>query len=266
MGSLNPLFVGPAALEARGAAIAEGLAASITQGTGQFCTKPGLVFVPDTEQGAAFERQLGERVAGREPGVLLNPGIHAHLCQQVARTAALPVVSALTPPPAEASASGGLAYGGFIVSVSADDFLATPALWEEHFGPVAIVIRCAPERMPALAARLEGTLTATLHADAADEAWAAALCDTLADKTGRLVWNGYPTGVAVVAAIHHGGPWPSSSSSLFTSVGTAAIRRFLRPVAFQNLPDALLPEALRAANPAGIQRNIDGRWTREPLA
>ncbi len=184
----------------------------------------------------------------------------------MARTAALPVVSALTPPPTEASANGGLAYGGVIVSVR--------GRFPRDARVVGRALRPRGDRDPlragtdatALAARLEGTLTATLHADAADEAWAAALCDALADKTGRLVWNGYPAGVAVVAAMHHGGPWPASSSSLFTSVGTAAIRRFLRPVAYQNVPEALLPEALRAANPAGIQRNVDGRWTREPLA
>lgn len=215
---------------------------------------------------------------------MLNPGIHAHLREQVARTAALPVVTALTPQTLHApqmpqtpksqqsdtsdttdATAGALTCGGFVVSVTADDFVATPALWEEHFGPVAIIVRIAPDQMPALAAKLEGTLTATLHADAADEAWAAALCDVLKDKAGRVVWNGYPTGVAVVHAMHHGGPWPSTSWPIFTSVGTAAIRRFLRPVAYQNVPEPLLPEALRATNPLGIQRNIDGRWTRDAL-
>lgn len=282
MGSLNPLFVGEAALAARGAAIAEGLAASITQGTGQFCTKPGLVVVPDTDAGAAFARQLAERVAARDEGLLLNPGILTHLRAQVAETMTRRGVEILTPAPASASASapasaaqatdvstkgviGPLATAGIIASVGLDDFLATPALAEEHFGPFALVIRCPPARMPALAERLEGTLTATLHADAEDAVWASALCDTLADKAGRIVWNGYPTGVAVVGAMHHGGPYPASSSALHTSVGTAAIRRFLRPVAYQNVPDARLPEALRNANPDGLQRNVDGRWTRDPI-
>jgi NADP-dependent aldehyde dehydrogenase len=264
MGSLNPLFLGVAALAARGDAIAEGLAASVTQGTGQFCTKPGLVFVPDDERGAAFGMALAARVTAREPGTLLNASIAAHLEQQVGRTAALASVACLTAPP-DARRAGYWRHG-VVVSVSVDDFLSTGVLQEEHFGPFALVVRCPPARMREVAATLEGSLTATIHADPDDYAWAAALADALRDRAGRLVWNGYPTGVAVVEAMHHGGPYPACSSPLHTSVGPAAIARFLRPVAYQGVPDPLLPEALRDANPLGIQRIVNGSWTRAGIA
>ncbi|HXW08430.1 MAG TPA: aldehyde dehydrogenase (NADP(+)) [Vicinamibacterales bacterium] len=264
MGSLNPLFIGPSALAARADAIADGLAASIVLGTGQFCTKPGLVFVPDDHRGVAFAGALAARVAAREAGPLLNAGIAGHLAGQAARTAALPAVQALAGPGETPSA--GYWASGMIVSATVDEFLGTPALQEEHFGPFAVVIRCPPGRMPQVAATLEGSLTATVHAEGEDLSWAAALEDVLRDRAGRLVWNGYPTGVAVVDAMHHGGPYPACSSPLFTSVGTAAIARFLRPVAYQNVPEALLPEALRESNPLRILRRIDGRVTRAPHA
>ena len=143
-------------------------------------------------------------------------------------------------------------------------FAATPALREEHFGPVSVIVRCpSAQSMIDLAAGLEGSLTATIHADASDAEWASRLSAVLTDKAGRIVWNGYPTGVVVVWGMQHGGPYPATTSPGHTSVGATAIRRFLRPVAFQNTPDALLPEALRAANPLGIQRLVDGRWTRD---
>jgi acyl-CoA reductase-like NAD-dependent aldehyde dehydrogenase len=116
------------------------------------------------------------------------------------------------------------------------------------------------------AERLSGNLTATVHADPADQDWARSLAGVLQEKVGRIVWNGYPTGVAVVAAMQHGGPWPASTSAGHTSVGVTALRRFLRPVAFQNAPDVLLPEALRDANPLGIQRLRGGVWSREPVS
>jgi NADP-dependent aldehyde dehydrogenase len=263
MGSLNPLFIGSAALAARADAIADGLAGSITLGTGQFCTKPGLVFVPDDERGAAFAALVAERVASREPGAFLNAGIAAHLQQQVGRTAALPAVQRLTAP--ATARTPGFWGAGIVVTVPADDFLATASLQEEYFGPFTLVVRCAPDRMGDVAATLEGSLTATIHADAGDYEWAQALADTLRDRAGRLVWNGYPTGVAVVGAMQHGGPYPACSSPLHTSVGTAAIERFLRPVAYQNLPDALLPEPLRDANPLGILRRVDGRVTTDAV-
>jgi NADP-dependent aldehyde dehydrogenase len=259
MGSLNPAFIGPGAIAARADTIADGLAVSITQGTGQFCTKPGLVFVPDDAGGRQFAQALAERIAARTPGTMLNRGLGEGLDRQLARTTTLPGIERLTP----ASANEGLQRAGTLLAVTHDVFRTTPALQEEHFGPMAVVIFCAPGEMQGAAASLPGSLTATVHAEPSDEAWVSPLADTLARTAGRLVWNGYPTGVAVIPAMHHGGPYPSSTSPAHTSVGTTAIRRFLRPVAWQSVPEARLPEALRDGNPLGIQRSIDGRWTRD---
>ena len=262
MGSLNPVFIGPGALAARGDEIADGLAASITLGTGQFCTKPGLVFVPDDEAGRRFAKAVADRVAARAAGYMLNPSLCENLDRRLTHTASLPGIERLTP----AGGSDGLARGGAVLSTSLETFERTPALREEHFGPVSIVVHSAPARMAEIAAALHGNLTATIHADESDRDWAAPLAETLAAGAGRIVWNGFPTGVAVIPAMQHGGPYPATTAASHTSVGTAAIRRFLRPVAWQNAPDAMLPEALRDANPLRIQRLIDGSWTREAVS
>jgi acyl-CoA reductase-like NAD-dependent aldehyde dehydrogenase len=265
MGSLNPVFIGPGALAARSAQIADGLANSITLGTGQFCTKPGVVFVPSTDAPPrAFAASIAERVAEREPGVMLNPQLHASLAEKLERTRALPGVEVFDPPTA---AGSGLVRPGIVMTTDLETFDAMPALREEHFGPVSLIVRCpSPESLIDVAAGLEGSLTATIHADPVDHEWASQLAARLTDKAGRIVWNGYPTGVAVVWGMQHGGPYPATTCPGHTSVGATSIRRFLRPVAFQNTPDALLPEALQAANPLGIQRLVDGRWTREAVA
>ena len=131
-----------------------------------------------------------------------------------------------------------------LFEVDAKTFFASPALRHEHFGPVSIVVRCDTAKMNDAAAQFDGQLTATIHADEGDMAWAKSLLPALVEKAGRIVWNGYPTGVAVVPAMHHGGPYPASTNALHTSVGSTAIRRFLRPVVFQNLPESLLPKDL----------------------
>jgi len=265
MGSVNPVFIGSGALAARAAEIAEGLAGSITTGTGQFCTKPGLVFVPDDDAGRAFERDLADRVAARPVGVMLYAGLHTTLAERVDRTMKLPGVERLTPRTLDDGSGPGFARPGVVVATDAATFLATPALSEEHFGPVSIVVRCPTGEMVDLASRLHGNLTATIHAESSEHAWAAALADAVVEHVGRVVWNGYPTGVAVTWGMCHGGPYPASTAPAHTSVGVTAIRRFLRPVAFQNTPDNLLPEALRDVNPLGIQRLVEGVWTREPV-
>ncbi len=262
MGSLNPLFVGPAALRSRGDQIAEGLASSIALGTGQFCTKPGLAFVVDDARGRQFAATLADRLASREPGPMVAPSLADQFDRLVARTVTLEGVERLTP---HGPASGAL-RAPTLIAVPADVFFTMPALQEEHFGPFSIVVFCrSAEAMIDAAARLPGSLTATVHADADDNSWARALLDGLGGRAGRLVWNGYPTGVAVVPAMQHGGPYPASTAPAHTSVGATAIARFLRPVAYQNVPDAFLPEALRDANPLRIQRLVDGRWTRDVI-
>ena len=242
LGSLNPVFVGAAAAAARGTDIGKGLVASMTMGSGQFCTKPGVVFVPTGADGDALVAVMEADLSPREPNVLLNQGLQKSLDAKVAASRAVAGVR-------EAVAVQDVPGEGYFAAprlfeVDAKTFFASPALRHEHFGPVSIVVRCDSADMGDAAAQFDGQLTATIHADEADMTWAKGLLPTLVEKAGRIVWNGYPTGVAVVAAMHHGGPYPASTNALHTSVGTTAIRRFLRPVVFQNLPASLLPEGL----------------------
>jgi acyl-CoA reductase-like NAD-dependent aldehyde dehydrogenase len=243
LGSLNPVFVGPAAAAARGGEIGKGLVASMNMGSGQFCTKPGVVFVPTGADGDALIAAMEADLMVREPNVLLNQGLKKSLDAKVAASRSVKGVREAVSAQ-EVPAEGFFAASRIFV-VDASTFFASPELRHEHFGPVSIVVRCDSKGMSAAAAKFDGQLTATIHADESDMAWAKQLLPALVEKAGRIVWNGYPTGVAVVPAMHHGGPYPASTNSLHTSVGTTAIRRFLRPVVFQNLPESLLPEDLR---------------------
>ena len=263
LGSLNPLFIGPHALAERGADIAAGLSASISMGAGQFCTKPGLVFVPDSEHGKNFAATLAARLDAAPIGVLLNENIKHLLANKMQATMLTPGAHRVTHRDWPADRGYHVAPTLFLANEAT--FLASPELREEHFGPLSIVVLCAPDRMPVIATELGGHLTGTIHAAPDDAAWAAPLADALAQHVGRLIWNGYPTGVTVVPAMQHGGPYPSSTSSLHSAVGTTAIRRFLRPVAYQNMPDAMLPPELQAANPRGIERMVNGRRTHDAL-
>lgn len=242
LGSLNPVFVGAAAAEARGTEIGKGLINSMTLGSGQFCTKPGVVFVPTGPAGDSVVAAMESDLSEKEPHVLLNQGLQKSLDAKLAASRAVPGVREAVAAPAVPS-EGYFAAPRLLI-VDADTFFASPALRHEHFGPVSIVVRCAADGMNEAAAQFDGQLTATIHADEADMPWARRLLPALVEKAGRIVWNGYPTGVAVVPAMHHGGPYPASTNALHTSVGTTAIRRFLRPVVFQNLPESLLPRDL----------------------
>ena len=262
MGSVNPVFVSPAALDARADAIADGLAASITIGAGQFCTKPGLAFVPDSESGRRFARAVAERLDKWPAASMLNRSLATTLDRDLESIATLEGIERLTAAGGEAVESRRAAT---LVAADEETWNAARELRTEHFGPFSVIVFCDPERMMRAARLIPGSLTATVHAEPSDREWAARLTDALTTRAGRIVWNGYPTGVAVTWAMHHGGPYPASTSSLHTSVGATAIRRFLRPVAWQNTPDALLPEALRDANPLSLQRLVDGEWTRRRL-
>ncbi len=271
MGSLNPQVVTPRALAERGAAIAEGLVASMTLGTGQFCTKPGLVLVPDSLAGRAFEGQVAAHAAQTEPGLLLNAGIAAGLRTRLAASTSLDEVEVLAGDPEDAAdgPEAGFHAGATVLATSAEVFLRTPQLAQEHFGPVTVVIRCGSlTDMTALVETLPGALSATVHGtdeDAHDAEVAGPLLGALRELAGRVIWNQFPTGVAVAPAMHHGGPYPATTFSAHTSVGTAAIRRFLRPVTYQQIPEPLLPEALRDANPLGLLRLVDGVPTSDPI-
>lgn len=262
MGSLNPVFVTEGALHARGEAIAQGLVGSLLQGRGQFCTKPGLVFIPDGQAGDRFASEIGSLASRAERGPLLSPRMADALAVQVSADSIRAGVSVL---------AGGREMRAEIpqptvVSVDAETYRGSKPLHEEHFGPFAVLVRTRSlAEMETLAEELPGNLTATVHAEPSEGDEVAPLVGTLQQKVGRLIWNGYPTGVAVTHAMQHGGPYPATTTPATTSVGTAAIKRFLRPVTYQNYPGALLPEALRDANPLGILRLLNGRWTTAPV-
>jgi acyl-CoA reductase-like NAD-dependent aldehyde dehydrogenase len=244
MGSVNQVFVTEAALAARGDAIADGFVASMLNGTGQFCTSPGVVVVPTGEAGDRFVTRVATGIVSAPPGAMLNATIRDGLAEQLERTRQLAGV---------ADAAGGGLAGGFgvramLLSTDTETFIASPALRDEHFGPVAIVVRADPRAMPSVARAIPGSLTGTIHAEAgeAESAAVVELRDALIERVGRLVWNGFPTGVAIAPAMHHGGPYPATTHSGFTSVGQASLRRFLRPVTFQDVAPAALPPELRS--------------------
>jgi NADP-dependent aldehyde dehydrogenase len=246
LGSLNPLVITPAAAEERTAELAEGLVGSFTLGTGQFCTKPGLAFVPAGEAGERLRAAMADRVRALGPATMLNAGIQKAFDEGVRGIGDLPGV--------EVAASGeGQAV---LFAVSAADF-GGPLL-EECFGPATVLVTYAGEdELVAALGTLDGNLTATVHTGEHETDLPARLATVLREKAGRLVWNGFPTGVAVSHAMHHGGPHPATTNPLHTSVGTTSIRRFLRPVAWQSAPEAVLPAELRDAGPA-IPRRVDG--------
>jgi NADP-dependent aldehyde dehydrogenase len=265
LGSLNPIFIGPAALAERGGDIAAGVAQSVGLGAGQFCTKPGLIFVPASDAGRRFAQDVADRLDHLPNGVLLNQNISNLLESHVDVTRHLAGVTCLTRRDNPKAPGFHVAPRLFLTDETTFLAASSAALREEHFGPVSIVILCDPARMAPIAGQLGGHLTGTIHAAEADTEWAQSVADTLALHVGRMIWNGYPTGVTVVPAMQHGGPYPSSTSALHSAVGTTAIRRFLRPVAYQNYPDALLPAELQSGNPLGVERTIDGHRTRDGL-
>lgn len=262
MGSINPVVITQAALAARAEAIAAGLVGSVTLGSGQFCTNPGLVLLEDSAASQDFIRTVSAKMEAAPAGVLLNEAVAAGLESAVGQTQAHPQISLLTG--GEATAGEAFCYRNTVLQTRAAAIRADQALQTEHFGPVTLFVLCDDAGdLRATIEALEGNLTSTLHAEA-DEA-VADLLSLLREKAGRVIWNDYPTGVAVVPAMQHGGPYPATTAPATTSVGTNAIYRFMRPIAFQNVPDALLPAPLQDANPLEILRLVDGAYTQTPL-
>ncbi len=257
MSSINPVFLLPEALKARGKAIAEGFVGSLNMGAGQFCTNPGLVIAVEGPELDAFVAAAGEAVKGSAGQTMLTPGIHDAYQQGVGRLASHAKVTEVAR--GQAGETAHPCQAGLFVT-QAEAFLSDPALQEEVFGSTSLVIACADaQEVARVAAQLEGQLTITLQMDDGDLATAKELMPTLERKAGRILANGWPTGVEVCHAMVHGGPYPATSDSRTTSVGSAAIFRFLRPVCYQALPEGLLPEAIRDGNPAGVSRLVDGK-------
>ncbi|HUY24652.1 MAG TPA: aldehyde dehydrogenase (NADP(+)) [Candidatus Saccharimonadales bacterium] len=261
MGSANPVFITEGALEARLEEIASGFVVSMTQGAGQFCTKPGLAFITGGELCSRWQQLVAARAGEIPVGCLLNSQVQAALRRQAEATSRLPGVETLWSGPAHQGS--GYHHPVIVFATDTRTFLATRELRLEHFGPVGLLVRCdSVAQMTELAAQLDGSLTATVHAEAGEQPELAGLVEVLRQKAGRLIWNGYPTGVAVTHAMMHGGPYPATTFPLHTSVGSAAIKRFLRPVAFQDFPMELLPQQLWDENLSGIMRLVDGKWCR----
>ena len=257
MSSINPVILLPAALAARAEQLGAGFVASLTMGAGQFCTNPGLVLAQDGPGLDAFIKAASNALAAAPASTMLTPGIYQAYADGVAHLAANPAVQTVGRGLAD-TAPNRCQPALFVTD--AESFLADKTLGHEVFGASSLVIRCRDlEAIRALVAKMQGQLTITLQMDAADIDAARSLLPTLERKAGRLLVNGWPTGVEVCHAMVHGGPFPATSDSRTTSVGTLAIRRFLRPVCYQDLPDALLPESLREANPLGVPRLVDGK-------
>ncbi|MBS7590400.1 aldehyde dehydrogenase (NADP(+)) [Ancylobacter defluvii] len=261
MSSINPVFLLPAALAARAEALGTGFIGSLTMGAGQFCTNPGLVIAIEGEGLDRFLASAGAAVQAAQAATMLTPGIAGAYARGV---------TALAQTGATEIARGGAEAGPnacrpalFVTDAAA--FLAEPALSHEVFGASSLVIRCRDEaEMVDVARAVEGQLTATLHLEAADHPLAAQLLPVLEEKAGRILANGWPTGVEVCHAMVHGGPFPATSDPRSTSVGTLAIRRFLRPVCYQDLPEALLPAAVKRGNPLHLPRLLDGKIVSTP--
>ncbi|HTT67413.1 MAG TPA: aldehyde dehydrogenase (NADP(+)) [Gemmatimonadales bacterium] len=262
MGSVNPVFLLPSALAERCDAIAEGLAQSITLGAGQFCTNPGVVVGVRGDGLDRLRRLLAERLGASPPGVMLYARLgeaYAAALERARARGAL-VLTAPAAPPAPARA------GAALLGTYAARFAGDAEWQEEIFGPASLVVeaRDAAELMR-VAEALGGQLTAAIHGSPDELAAHAPLVEMLRRKAGRLIFNGFPTGVEVGHAMQHGGPYPASTDSRSTSVGTASIARFLRPVCYQDFPDAALPAALRNRNALGIWRRVDGELTQDDV-
>lgn len=255
LGALNTFAVCRQAAADRGSDIGAGLAASVALSVGQFCTKPGLAFVPRTPGGDALVDALTQAMASTPAGVMLSERTSASYEHTSATLQSLPGVTVL----ARASDHSGPGWRGSPLVLEAQADALADELLDECFGPSVVVVRYdSDDELVGLLDRCTGALTATIHADEDDRDTAERVFNVVQQRVGRIVWNGYPTGVAVSWAMHHGGPYPATTNALHTSVGTSAIRRWLRPISLQNVPAYLLPEELREDS-VELPRRIDGR-------
>jgi NADP-dependent aldehyde dehydrogenase len=254
MSSVNPVVILPGALERGEAALAEAFFGSLTLGVGQFCTNPGLVFLPEGS-GLVFLEKLKSLVEAGKPGTMLNASICRAYAEEVEAFAATEGVETI----ARGATPAGPGQGApAVLGVSLRRFLEADLLQGEMFGPAALIVRGTLGEIEAAIPELEGQLTATIHGTEAELAARASLVAALQQRAGRLIFNAFPTGVEVCHSMVHGGPFPATSDGRSTSVGSMAIHRFVRPVAWQGFPDACLPAELREENPLGIRRMVDG--------
>ena len=257
MSSINPVFLMPEALKARGRQIADGFVGSLNMGAGQFCTNPGLVIAIKGPELETFIEAAVEGIKSSAPQTMLSPGIHGAYEQGVARISNSSKVREAAQ--GQVDKSPNQCRAGLFIT-TAEDFLNESELQEEVFGATSLIIECADQNdVRRVAEQLEGQLTITLQLDDGDLPAARVLMPIVERKAGRALANGWPTGVEVCHAMVHGGPYPATSDTRTTSVGSAAIFRFLRPVCYQALPEVLLPEPLKDSNPWQVSRLVDGK-------
>jgi 2,5-dioxopentanoate dehydrogenase len=259
MSSLNPVFVLPEALRERSAKIAAGLVSSMTLGVGQFCTKPGLVFGLESADFEQFQTTLAGLLEAVAPATMLHGGICEAYHKGLARVSEVRGVKLVAR--SKDKPDPNKTHGEAVALVTTmEHFRKTPELAEEVFGPFAVLISGKTmAELEAAAQELEGQLTATVQGTPADLQQAAKLLRILERKAGRLIINGFPTGVEVCPAMNHGGPYPATTDVRFTSVGTAALQRFVRPICYQDFPASQLPDALKDGNPLGVHRTLNGK-------
>ncbi len=266
MSSTNPLFVLPEALRMRGPQIATGLFGSFTLGSGQFCTKPGLVFLPQNEHADGLVEEVKKNVAAAPEFLMLTGGIRSHYESTAAERQKRDNLELLAKS-SRTNTDESFQVASMLLQATGNELLQDSELAREMFGPSTLVVRYSDRKqLLEIARSLEGHLTATLQGTEADIAEYADLIAILERKVGRLIVNGYPTGVEVCHAMVHGGPFPATSDGRSTSVGSQAIYRFTRPVCYQDFPQAALPEELQNENPLHIWRMVNGQLTREALA
>jgi NADP-dependent aldehyde dehydrogenase len=252
LGSVNPVVVTEAAIAARGEAVAKGYAGSFTLGAGQFCTKPGLLFLPEDH---GLTETLRSALSGAAAQPMLNDRIASGYASKLEKLREVPGIDVVSESPSEAPA-----FTPTLLATTGKQFLeGGEAVHQECFGPASLIVTYSDQaELLSLLDVVEPGLTATIHGEESDADWIRPVLPALARVAGRLLWNDWPTGVTVSWAQQHGGPYPATTAPTTTSVGTAAIERFLRPIAWQGFPDALLPEPLQEANPWQLPRRTDG--------
>jgi len=266
MGSINPVFILPSALSGRASELAQALFQSMTLGVGQFCTNPGLLVTARSEGLEKFLAAMKTFASGAAPATMLHKGIQKAFDSSIARMDQIDGVKRVArtvarPDPLKTEVCA------TILTTDSATFLSNPDLSNEVFGPSTLVVVCETENeLEAIARHLEGHLTATVLGGHDDLMRNQTLIRTLEKKVGRLIFNGVPTGVEVCSSMHHGGPYPATSDARATSVGTNAIRRFARPLCYQDFPQEALPPELKDANEKGIWRLVDGEFSRKSIA
>ena len=263
MGSINPVVILPEALQKRGNSLAKTYASSITLGTGQFCTNPGLLLGVKGEALTNFVKKLAEEIVNIEPSCMLHPNIIGAYESNKAKAMAQSGLEVVADYDVEVASNYARQA---ITTVEGGTFLNNTTLHQEVFGPFSMVVQCKDTaQLETVISQLEGQLTGTLIAENDEIRQYPEIIEALQDRVGRIIYNGVPTGVEVCPAMVHGGPYPASTDSRFTAVGIHSIKRWVRPFSYQNWPDALLPDALKNSNPLGISRLVNGKQTTDNI-